>query len=414
MRVKTILNRIEKQPGFIYEQARWSADGKSIEVRLRPAARTPAVCSGCGERGPGYDTLAARRFQYVPLWGIGVVLVYAMRRVECARCGVKVERVPWAAGKHQLTWSYVWFLARWARRLSWAEVARIFSTSWPTVFRAVEVAVEWGRERMPMDGITAIGVDEVLWKRGHKYLTVVYEIARQRCRLLWVGENREEVSLEGFFTWLGERRAAIRYVCSDMWKPYLNVIARRIPQAIHVLDRFHIVAKLSKAIDEVRAKEAKRLHAAGYEPVLKHTRWCLLKRPEKHTARQRSRLRELLAYNLKTVRAYLLKEDFDFLWHYKSAHWAGRFLDHWCTQAMRSRIEPMKAVAKTLRAHRPLILNWFRVREEISLGATEGLNNKLKVVTRRAYGFRRAHVVKVALYHTLGALPEPADTHRFC
>ena len=294
-------------------------------------------------------------------------------------------------------------------------MARIFSTSWPTVFRAVEVAVEWGRERMPMDGITAIGVDEVLWQRGHRYLTVVYEIARQRCRLLWVGENREEVSLEGFFTWLGERRAeAIGYVCSDMWKPYLNVIARRIPQALHVLDRFHIVAKLSKAIDEVRAKEAKRLQAAGYEPVLKHTRWCLLKRPEKHTARQRSRLRELLTYNLRTVRAYLLKEDFDFLWHYKSAHWAGRFLDRWCTQAMRSRIEPMKAVAKTLRAHRALILNWFRVREAISLGATEGLNNKLKVVTRRAYGFRSAHVVKVALYHTLGALPEPTDTHRFC
>jgi transposase len=414
MRVKTILNRIEKHPGFVYEQARWGADGKGIEVPMRPAARTLGVCSGCGVPGPGYDTLAARRFQFVPLWGIAVVLVYAMRRVECAACGVTVERVPWAAGKHQLTWSYVWFLARWGRRLSWAEVARIFSTSWPTVFRAVEVAVEWGRARMPMEGITAIGVDEVLWKRGHQYLTVVYEITRQRCRLLWVGENREEASLEGFFTWLGERRVAIRHVCSDMWKPYLNVIARRIPQALHVLDRFHIVAKLSKAIDEVRAKEAKRLEAAGYEPVLKHTRWCLLKRPEKHTPRQRSRLRELLSYNLKTVRAYLLKEDFDFLWHYKSAHWAGRFLDRWCTQAMRSRIEPMQAMAKTLRTHRALILNWFRVRADISLGATEGLNNKLKVVTRRAYGFRSSHVVKVALYHTLGALPEPQGTHRFC
>ena len=414
MRLKTILNRIDKHPGFVYEQARWSGSGHGIEVPMRPAAGKRPVCSCCGEPGPGYDTLAARRFQYVPLWGIAVVLVYAMRRVDCPRCGVKVERVPWAAGKHQLTWSYVWFLARWGRRLSWAEVARIFSTSWPTVFRAVEVAVEWGRARMPMEGITAIGVDEVLWKRGHKYLTVVYEIARHRCRLLWVGENREEVSFEGFFTWLGARRAAIRYVCSDMWKPYLSVIARRIPKAIHVLDRFHIVAKLSKAIDEVRAQEAKRLHAGGYEPVLKHTRWCLLKRPEKHTPRQRSRLQELLAYNLKTVRAYLLKEDFDFLWGYKSAYWAGRFLDRWCMQAMRSRIEPMKAVAKTLRAHRPLILNWFRVREAISLGATEGLNNKLKVVTRRAYGFRSFHVVQVALYHTLGALPEPEGTHRFC
>lgn len=414
MRVKTILNRIEKHPGFVYEHARWSQDAKRIEIPVRAGAHNKPVCSGCGNRGAGYDTLRARCFQYVPLWGISVVLVYAMRRVECLRCGVRVERVPWAEGKHRLTWSYVWFLARWARRLSWSEVARTFSTSWSTVFRAVEVTVEWGRARMPMEGITAIGVDEVLWKRGHKYLTVVYEIARHRCRLLWIGESREEATLEGFFYWLGKRCAAIEHVCSDMWKPYLNVIARCIPQAVHVLDRFHIVAKLSKAIDQVRADEARRLKKAGYEPVLKQTRWCLLKRPERHTLHQHYRLRNLLRYNLKTVRAYLLKEDFDFLWHYKSAHWAGRFLDRWCGQAMRSRIEPMKAVAKTLRAHRPLILNWFRVRHEVSLGATEGMNNKLKVVTRRAYGYRSLHVVKIALYHTLGALPEPEGTHRFC
>jgi transposase len=199
-----------------------------------------------------------------------------------------------------------------------------------------------------------------------------------------------------------------------MWKPYLNVIGRKIPQALHVLDRFHIVAKLSKALDEVRAKEAKRLTAQGCEPVLKHTRWCLLKRPENHTPRQTSRLRELLKYNLRTVRAYLLKEDFDFFWQYKSALWAGRFLDRWCTQAMRSRIEPMKTVARTLRSHRGLILNWFRARKEISSGAVEGLNNKLKVVTRRSYGFRGLHVTQVALYHALGDLPEPQGTHKFC
>lgn len=413
MRVQTILNRIEKHPGFVYEPARWTADGNGIEVPVRPAARTPPLCSGCGDPGPGYDTLAARRFQYVPLWGIAVVLVYAMRRVACRRCGVKVERVPWAHGKQRLTWSYIWFLAGWARRLSWAQPAAIFSSSWPTVFRAVEAAVQWGRARMALEGITAIGVDEVLWKRGHKYLTLVYEIAATRRRLLWVGEPREEVSLAGFFDWLGERRQVIAYVCSDMWKPYLNVIRRRIPQALHVLDRFHIVAKMNKALDEVRAGEARRLQAAGYEPVLKPTRWGLLKRPEKHTPRQKSRLAELLTYNLRTVRAYLLKEDFDFFWKYTSPHWAGRFLDRWCTQVMRSRIEPMKKVARTLRNHRSLILNWFRARKQISAGAVEGLNNKVKVVTRRAYGFRGFHVARTALYHTLGNLPEPEGTHRF-
>ena len=122
-----------------------------------------------------------------------------------------------------------------------------------------------------------------------------------------------------------------------------------------------------------------RRPSAGYQPVLTHTRWCLRKRPANHTERQRNRLRELLTYNLKTVRAYLLKEDFDFLGGYKSASWAGRFLDRWCTQVMRSRIEPMKAVARTLRAHRALSLNWFRAREAISLGATEGLKQHARV-----------------------------------
>ena len=154
MRIKTILNRIEKQPGCVDEQGRWSEDGKRIEGPIRPAARTLPVCSRGGERRPGDDTLAARRCEYVPLWGFAVVRVDAMRRGDGAQWGVQVERVPWAAGKHRLTWSDVWFLSRWARRLSWAEGARIFSTSWPTVLRAVEVAVEWGRARMPMDGIT--------------------------------------------------------------------------------------------------------------------------------------------------------------------------------------------------------------------------------------------------------------------
>ena len=417
MRLKTILNGIEKHAGFVYTDARWvrAAGQKAIEIGIRPRAGGRAVCSVCGKRAPGYDLLGERRFEYVPLWGIAVFLVYTMRRVACRRCGVRVEKVAWATGKQQLTSSYLWFLARWARRLSWSEVARIFGTSWTTVFRAVAGAVEWGREHASFAAIEAIGVDEVQWQRGHKYLTVVYEISGQCRRLLWVGEQREEETLRRFFAWLGaERAATIRYVCSDMWKPYLNVIREQIPRAIHVLDRFHIVQKMNKAIDEVRAPEARTLKQAGGDPVLTHTRWCLLERPRNLTDKQASRLQDLLRYNLRTVRAYLLKEDFQFLWDYASAGWAGRFLDAWCGRAMRARIEPMKKIARSLRVHRPLILNWFRARELIALGAVEGFNNKLKLTTRRSYGFRVFGVIQVALYHALGNLPEPENTHRFC
>ena len=418
MQVESILNRIEKHAGFVYEQVRWAdqhGGAAAIEVLVRPRARSRATCSGCGRRRSGYDTLPARRFEYVPLWGMAVFFVYAMRRVDCPRCGVKVESVPWGCGKRRLTWSYAWFLARWAKRLSWSEVARIFGTSWPTVFRAVDVAVAWGRSHMSLRGIGAIGVDEVAWQRGHKYLTVVYEISEKRRRLLWIGKEREERTLHGFFDWLGDKRAAkIRYVCSDMWKPYLTVIAERIPKALHVLDRFHIVAKMNKAIDEVRAKEARQMQSEGAEPVLRHKRWCILKRPERLGDKQVERLADLLRRNLRTARAYLLKEEFQLLWDYVSAYHGGRFLDAWCTQAMRSRIEPMKKIARSLRSHRTLILNWFRARGLISAGTVEGFNNKLKLVTRRSYGFRVFRVIEIALYHTLGDLPEPEGTHRFC
>lgn len=414
MLLQTILNQIERHPSFVYERIRFiGGPVRKLEVTVRPRLGSRPVCSGCLRKGRAYDQLAPRRFDFVPLWGIPVFFSYAMRRVDCRRCGVTVELVPWSNGKSPTTTTYAWFLARWARKLSWKETAESFQTSWHTVFCAVEMAVTWGLARRSLDGIKAIGVDEVLWHRGHKYLTVAYQIDEQCRRLLWVGQERTTATLESFFDTLGEAAKSIEYVCSDMWPPYLEVIARRLSKAVHVLDRYHIVAKLNKAIDEVRAEEAKRMVREGYEPLLKHSRWCLLKNPSNLTARQDDKLTDLLQYNLKTVRAYLLKEEFQLLWEYVSPAAAGKFLDRWCTRALRSRIEPMKKMARTIRSHQKLILNWFRARGTISGGSVEGLNNKLKVTFRRSYGFRTFRATEIALYHALGKLPEPAHAHRF-
>jgi transposase len=384
-------------------------------VEVRPHGRSRPRCSGCEQKRPGYDTLAPRRFAFVPLWGIAVYLVYAMRRVDCPKCGVVVESVPWADGKERITTAYAWFLASWAKRLSWKEVATVFHTSWDTVFRSVEMAVDWGLLHRDMNGISAVGIDEVLWRRGYKFLTVVYQIDAGMRRLLWVGQDRTEATLLRFFRAFGKAHSAdLRFICSDMWKPYLQVIASKASQAVHVLVRFHIAANMSKAIDKVRAQEARELKAKGYEPVLKHTRFCLLKRPENLTDKQEVTLATLLRFNLRTVRAYLLKEDFQSFWDFMTPTVAGYFLDRWIGRAMRSRLEPMKAIARSLRSHRSLILNWFEARGTIALGAVEGLNNKLKVITRRAYGFRSFRKAEVALYHALGRLPEPELAHRFC
>ncbi len=416
MQIKTVLNRVQKFKSFVYGGVHWNeaTSPPSLDVELRPRANGWALCSGCGRRRAGYDRLPLRRFEFVPLWGMKVFWLYAPRRVHCPCCGIKVEHLPWVAGKRPLTTTYAWFLAAWAKRLSWNEVAEAFHMSWDAVFGAVEMAVAWGRAHIDLSGIQSLGIDEIAWGRGHRYLTLVYQIDADCRRLLWIGQQRRIKTLLRFFRWFGpERSAALRFVCSDMWKPYLKVIAKKAKQAIHVLDRFHIMAHLSKAIDEVRAQEVRELKAQGEEPVLTHTRWLLLKRPEHLTEKQGRRLAELVRHNLKTVRSYLLKEDFQFFWGYISPYWAGRFLDQWCTRTMHSQIEPMKRVARMLRGHRELLLNWFRAKGQLSSGVVEGFNTKAKLTTRKAFGFRSYHAAEVALYHTLGALPEPQFTHRF-
>jgi transposase len=417
MHLKTILNRVAPHKSFVYGKIRWdeAAAGPTLEVSIQPRAGSRPICSGCGERCPGYDRLPQRRFEFVPLWQIAVVLVYAMRRVACPRCGVTVEQVPWCDGKHSLTNQYRWFLATWARRLSWSEVASIFGTSWDSVCRSVEHAVEWGLKRRDLSGVTALGIDEIAWHKGHQYLTLVYDISGDVKRLLAVAEERTEASLRQCLTALGKPVCdRVQFVCSDMWSAYLSVIGECLSKAVHVLDRFHIMQKFGKALDEIRAEETRQLKRDGYEPVLTKSRWCLLKRPENLSDQQSVKLAELLKYNLRSVRAYLLREDFQQFWEYARPSWAGRFLDAWTTKALRSRIEPIKKVARMLRRHRPLILNWFRAKGEISAGAVEGLNTKVKLVTRKSYGFRTAKVAKLALLHNLGRLPEPEFTHKFC
>lgn len=417
MQLKTILNRVEHFKSFVCGKIRLVEGEKRpyLEVEMKARANGRPICSGCGQRRPGYDRLPLRRFEYVPVWQIRMFFLYALRRVNCPECGITAERVPWSDGKNTHTKTYQWFLARWAKRLSWKEVAEVFQTTWEHVRQAVRQAVIWGMLHRNEDGIESIGVDEIQWRRGHHYLTLVYQLDEGCKRLLWVAEERTEESLRSFFRFLGEKgTASIQFICSDMWRAYLKVIRQEAKKAVHILDRFHVMLKMNKALDKIRAEEARRLQQDGYEPVLKHARWCLLKNPANLTEKQTVKMSELLQYNLDSVRGHLQREDFQRFWQYHSPGWAGRFLDEWCTRVMRSKLRPMKKVAGSLRRHRELILNWFRAEGKISAGIVEGFNNKAKLVMRKSYGFREFKTIRLALYHQLGALPEPKFTHEFC
>ena len=384
------------------------------KCRFVPRKRSKGICSGCGRRGSTYDHLPERRFEYVPLWGFAVVLLYAMRRIDCEECGVKVERVPFAAGKSPISRSFALFLADWAKLLSWQETARRFRTNWHQVFVSVRYVVEWGLAERDLSGVTAIGIDEVHFGKGQKYLTVVYQLCGGVRRLLFVTQRNDSAALESIFEEAGEDWClGITHVCTDMWRAYRKVIEKRLLNAMHILDRFHIVKLLNDAVDQVRRQEAAKLRKQGVD-LLKGMKYVFLKRPENLTENQEAALKDVMNKRwLASVRAWLWKEKFQLFWEYTSPYWARRYLRQWCKGAMRSRLKPLKKFVKTMRRHEDLLMNWFEAKKAYSSGAVEGMNRKINLITRKAYGYRSYEVLKIALFHALGHLTEPEFTHRF-
>jgi len=418
--VKTLLNRTQPIPGFKYADVRLVERGgvPELDVEIEPHGGCRARCSVCGVRSPAYDRLGRRRWQHVAPWAIATSFFYAPRRVLCGEHGIRVEAMPWNEGKRPWTRAMMVFLGRWARRMSWRETASVFAVSWSAVYRSVCWMVGWGLAHRSLDGIRAIGVDELHWRRGKRaenFLTLIYQVDGACRRLLWLGLRRTERCLRRGLKTLGEEVVAgIRVVVSDMWKPYLAVVRKHMDEAVQILDRFHITALLNKAVDQVRRGEGHDLRGRRRAQRLKGTRWLLLRPRSRVRGKARERLDAVVHSKLKTARAWSLKESFGHFWTYNHPRWAQTFLEAWITRALRSRLPPIMKVARTLRAHQHLILNWFTWRKAFSSAAVEGLNNKARVVTRRSYGFRSFRVLEVALYHTLGNLPEPALPHRFC
>ena len=208
MLIKTILNRIQKYKSFIYTYTsiiNRAGSEIAIEVEIEPRKNSKGLCSICGRKCSGYDSLSERRYEFIPMWGIKVFFIYTPRRVECPFCGVVVERVPWADGKHSLTNSFRFFLSKWAKKLSWKEVAESFNVSWEHVFRSVKHVVTYGLENRCLDKITAIGVDEIKYKFGHKYITLVYQLDLGARKLLYIGRERKAKVLSDIFDKFGKK-----------------------------------------------------------------------------------------------------------------------------------------------------------------------------------------------------------------
>jgi len=408
MLVESLIKETMELQGFRVVTVQRTDEG--LEAKVTLDKRYAPRCGACGRRARYRDTRRARRFRHVPLWGIDVHLVYAPRRVVCEHCGgVHVELLPWVAGKRQFTRALMVTLATWAQILTWKQVAALFHCSWGTVATAVDEAVDYGLAHRDLSEVTHIGIDEISRKRGHVYVTNVYDLNSRR--LLWSGEGRAKETLEGFFDWFGkEHTGRLEGVCCDMWQPYADVVKMRAPGAILVFDKFHIVQHLTKAVDQVRRDEITE-KGQGHKQLMVKTRYIWLKNPWNLTDKQRERLSELEQLNLKINRAYLLKEAFREFWDYTNPDRARRYLDKWFWWATHSRLQPMRDFAWMLRRHQKDLLNYFNM--PLNNGTVEGLNNKAKVISHKAYGFRTAKNYIRNLYHCMAQLPLPQTMHTF-
>lgn len=334
-------------------------------------------------------------------------LRYRPRRLDCPRCGVRVEEFPWAEPWARVTTALSNAVARLARELSWQGTAREYGLNWKTVAGIVKRVVQYGLRNRKRPPVHVIGIDEVSRRKGQVYLTVVYDLERRV--LLWVGDGRTEEAVRKFFTEeMGRRRCGtLQVVCMDMWAPYIKLVQAHARNAQILFDRFHIVKHLNEAVEEVRRGLMRRL-SLQEKATFKGTRWLLLKNPWNLSPHQKERLSTLVRWNTPLVRAWYLKESFQLFWTYKQAKRAERHLRKWMSSAMRSRLEPFKRFVRMLRSHLDGILPWTKLR--LSNGAVEGMNNKIKSISHRAFGSRGAENFIAAIYHCCARLPLPAES----
>ena len=405
MRMETFIRKALRLKAHMVVKVEEDEAAGALVVHLERLGQRRLRCGVCGLEVPRVAPTRRplRRWRDLAMREHVVELRYAPARVWCRRCGLRVERVPWADPWQRVTHALARAIATLARGLDWKSVAAHFRLNWKTVAAVVEGTVLWGLEHRRWHPLHVLGIDEVSRRKGQQYLTIVYDLDRRR--VVWVGRDRTTDTMERFFTWLKPRRArAIHTVCSDMWAVYIDAVRIHLPQATIVFDRFHLSQHLSRAVDNVR-RQTWRQMAGRDKAEFKRTRFLWLTNPENLQREERTRLSALLRLNSPIVKAYLLKEDLRRYWDYRSTAWAEGHLRQWLWRAAHSRLEPFKKLAQMLRTHLDGVLAWTRIR--VTNGALEGMNNKVKVISHRAYGYRTAWTYIANIYHSCADLPLP-------
>lgn len=372
-----------------------------VRVEVEQASGWRSCCPSCGKESAGYDS-RTRRWRHLDTCQYKTILVADVPRVKCEDHGVVTVSVPWAEPGSGFTAMFEALVIDWLKEASTLAVSRLMTLSWNAIDGIMQRAVERGLSRRGETCATQLGIDETAFRKRHDYVTIVSDQAVGT--VLHVGSDRKKEGLTDWYRSLTEeQRAAIESVSMDMWPAFINATLESIPGADDKIafDKFHVAKYLGEAVDKVRRQEHKALMSEGYED-LKGSKYDWLYNPENMTRKQKMRFKALRESTLKTARAWAIKELAMSLWHYVSKTWARKGWEQWLSWAVRSRLNPIKEVAKTIKEHLWGILNAIVLK--VSNGPAEGINSRIKTIKVRSRGFRNKTRFANAIYFHLGGL----------
>jgi len=377
--------------------------GACLVFAVKPSWRRPR-CSCCGKVAPGYDQKPKRSWVHLSVGELRIILEYAPKRVECKRCGVRVELLPWARPDSRFTRPFEEMAAYLAQITNKTEVARMAGVSWSTVGNIVERVVNDKLDPLRLADLRHIGVDEFSYRKRHHYITVVVD--HDTKRVVWAKEGKSADTLDAFFSEIGKERAArIETVTIDISAAYISSVEKNAPNAEIVFDRFHVQRLASEAVDEVRremVRQLRELDDPDAAAAIKKSRYALLRRPWDLSVKEYDKLAAIQQHNAGLYRAYLLKESLADVFDELSAEKAATELERWLAWASRSKLAPFVRTARTIRQHKRGILAYFKSR--LTNGLTEGFNNKLRMIARRAFGFHGPAALVAMLFLCCGGV----------
>lgn len=379
---------------------------KSLLIAVKPY-KNGARCPECGRRCEIVTRAKERReWRDIPVHGIEIFLVYHPREVKCPTHGRQQEEIPWAAEFFRVTYRFEYALLRFAQQMTQKAAAQLLKIPKSTMSDLLHRIVQRVRSGHKIRGLTVLGVDEIGYCRGHKYATVVYDL--DRAKVVWVGAGKGADTFEGFMKQhLSEhQRRQIKYACCDMSKAYIGVIKKWLANATLVIDRFHVVKALNEAMDEVRKEEWRKVEKSK-KPFFKGLRWILFRHSSTRKKGQTRAINRLRNANNRIYRAWLLKDEFEHFWDYTYVGSAEKFLNSWSTRALKSRLEPMRKFARTLREHQADILPFIETRLTNATG--EGINRVLQMVKQRASGFANLDAFTDLIFLVAGDVDIPAQ-----